>query len=427
MDDNERNASYEHTGDSSFDDYNEDNDERAAADSILGLTPGGPGAKDNVPGDNGGGEVNTSRDYTESESDNQGNDSEGEQEDGSEDGGANEEDPGNKALFAQSTTNIAHNDNVDEAEDEEDNAADLKPADKNHVWDTRSQKYVHINSQEAYDLFCASEATQRMSKLQNSSVIVLWENLGTDDKIKFVSNALRQPGKRKLGAGKREREDGSIEIDKELLTRLPDGTYQQPRGPPLKGCKWNATEGVWRPVDLFSSQDTEGDARGGAKKKKLGSGRREREDGCIEVDKSLLIKLADGKYQQPRGPPLKGCKWDTIEGIWRPTNNAATNDADVAGHSAKKKKLGPGRIERSDGSIEISKDLLTQKSDGTWKQPRGPPLKGFTWNAHEGVWVVNVEGGSGKASAVAHAASGKCVYASMYACLCVYMCRMMLS
>jgi hypothetical protein len=264
------------------------------------------------------------------------------------------------------------------------------PAD--HVWDWRRRQFLSIHSPEAYDLFASSDIHLPETRAEGFSLPDMWKHMESEDRIRFLQDTLRQLGsKRKLGFGRRERDDGCIEVDKALLIKAYDGSWQHPRGPTMKGYTWNGKEGAWQP--LFQASDDGGSGTPSedrsAKKKKAETARRVRADGSIEVDKSTLSRNNDGTWRHPRGASLRGYIWNAGDGLWDPIRDDSFDYVSL--NPTIKKKLGRGCRVLEDGSIEVAKEFLRANRDGTWRVPQGGHLKGYTWNEVEGLWQPESE------------------------------------
>jgi len=121
--------------------------------------------------------------------------------------------------------------------------------------------------------------------------------------------------------------------------QLPDGTFAKPCGRVVKGCKWNASRGVWVPLSESPqrkkrhSQAREDNAYTKTyKTSNRSSASRSpvvlNDEKKVPVDKQQEgpRQLPDGTYARPRGKGRVGFEWDYTKGLWVPEASSAEEE-----------------------------------------------------------------------------------------------------
>jgi hypothetical protein len=234
------------------------------------------------------------------------------------------------------------------------------------------------------------------------------------------------------------------------LKPLPkeDGTFFQPRGAAPAGFSWDATAGLWAPMQILAlSDDTlkvkpTSEPSSSSNKKQIKSAsstevlsqkaaatkthlpkpkaaataktQRLTDDGCMEAKLKPLPK-EDGIFFRPRGAAPAGFSWDATAGLWvpvssKPTNNtpsiksknnntiqtknaSSSTDTTVLSQKfaavktqQKPKATAATKAQRlMDGGCMEPKSKPRKKSDGSFARPRGVPPAGLTWNDKNGL------------------------------------------
>jgi hypothetical protein len=248
--------------------------------------------------------------------------------------------------------------------------------------------------------------------------------------------------------GRRIQDDGCLEPKSQPLQK-EDGSFVRPRGAAPGNFSWDATAGLWVPIDANVVSNNNSKPKPTPKSKPTSKSsaatntqlskpkaaaataktqtqkHRLTDSGCLEA-KSKPLQKEDGSFFRPRGATPAGFSWDATAGLWvpihalassKPTNSSntqtkkASSSTDTAVLSQKPaavttlqkktKATAATKTQRlMDGGCMEPKSKPLEKEDGSFVRPRGAAPAGLTWNDTNGLWVPRSLGGDTAATAL---------------------------